>query len=300
MAIGTLVALTVLLGQVGSPQEMWDTIRNANWWLALLALVLSLSTNFAYAIALLGTVPIRLPLLTTAETELAMSFSNLAIPGIGGIALQIRYLQKQGVPLASAVAAGGFLTGFVNGVEQILLFGLALALSPASVHLGDIPTGSIVDLVLLVVLVAGVAAGLLFGVPRIRRRVLPPIGEGLRTLGSAMRSPRRLALLFAGQTLATVTYAFVLFTSIAAFGGHVSFWTVLVLNIGIGTIAAMVPVPGGNTAVGTIGMTGALTAIGVSAEIAVAAVLLDEIVVSYLPAVAGWFATRHLMEHDQI
>jgi undecaprenyl-diphosphatase len=300
MAIGTLVALTVLLGQVGSPQEMWDTIRNANWWLALLALVLSLSTNFAYAIALLGTVPIRLPLLTTAETELAMSFSNLAIPGIGGIALQIRYLQKQGVPLASAVAAGGFLTGVVNGVEQVALFGLALALSPASVHLGDIPTGSIVDLVLIVVLAAGVAAGLLFGVPRIRRRVLPPIGEGLRTLGSAMRSPRRLALLFAGNTLATVTYAFVLFTSIAAFGGHVSYWTVLALNIGIGTIAAMIPVPGGNTAVGTIGMTGALTAIGVSAEIAVAAVLLDEIVVSYLPAVAGWFATRHLMEHDEI
>jgi len=300
MAIGTLVALVALMSQVGSPQKMWDTIRNANWWLALLALALSLATNFAYAIALLGTVPIRLPLLATTETELAMSFSNLAIPGIGGVALQIRYLQKQGVPLASAVAAGGFLSGFVNTIEQLVLFVIALVLSPASVQLGDIPTSSVVDVVLVVVLLAGVAAGLLFGIPRIRRRVLPPVGEALHTLGSAMRSPRRLGLLFVGNVLATLLYAFVLIACIAAFGGHVSFWTVLVLNIGIGTIAAMVPVPGGNTAVGAIGMTGALTTVGVGTEIAVAAVLLDQIVVTYIPAVMGWFATRHLMEQDYI
>ncbi len=229
-----------------------------------------------------------------------MSFSNLAIPGIGGVALQIRYLQKQGVPLASAVAAGGFLSGFVNTIEQLVLFVIALVLSPASVQLGDIPTSSVVDVVLVVVLLAGVAAGLLFGIPRIRRRVLPPVGEALHTLGSAMRSPRRLGLLFVGNVLATLLYAFVLIACIAAFGGHVSFWTVLVLNIGIGTIAAMVPVPGGNTAVGAIGMTGALTTVGVGTEIAVAAVLLDQIVVTYIPAVMGWFATRHLMEQDYI
>ncbi len=115
-----------------------------------------------------------------------------------------------------------------------------------------------------------------------------------------MRSPRRLGLLFVGNVLATLLYAFVLIACIAAFGGHVSFWTVLVLNIGIGTIAAMVPVPGGNTAVGAIGMTGALTTVGVGTEIAVAAVLLDQIVVTYIPAVMGWFATRHLMEQDYI
>ena len=49
MAIGTLVAAAVLLGQVGSPQEIWDTVKNAEWWLVGLALVLSLATNIPYA-----------------------------------------------------------------------------------------------------------------------------------------------------------------------------------------------------------------------------------------------------------
>ena len=62
----------------------------------------------------------------------------------------------------------------------------------------------------------------------------------------------------------------------------------------------MVPIPGGNVAVGTIGMTGALTAVGISNEVAVAAVLLNQIVVNYVPAVLGWFATKHLLDHDYI
>ena len=48
----------------------------------------------------MGTVPINLPLVRTAELQLSMSFSNLAVPAIGGMAAQIRFLQKQGVDLA--------------------------------------------------------------------------------------------------------------------------------------------------------------------------------------------------------
>ena len=51
-------------------------------------------------IALMGCVPIRLPLWPTTETQVAMSFGNLAIPAIGGIAIQIRFLQKRGLDLA--------------------------------------------------------------------------------------------------------------------------------------------------------------------------------------------------------
>ena len=45
-----------------------------------LALVLSLATNIPYVIALMGCVPERLPLWPTTETQLAMSFGNLAVP----------------------------------------------------------------------------------------------------------------------------------------------------------------------------------------------------------------------------
>ncbi len=300
MAVGTLFALVVLLGEVGSPSAMWDTIKNAQWSWAVLAFILSLATNFGYAIALQGTVPETLPLLTTAEVELGMSFSNLAIPSVGGIAMQIRYLQKQGVPIASAVAAGGFLSGFINTVESVVIFVIALALSPTTVHTGSIPTSSIAAVILIAILVVALGAGLVFGLPRLRRRVMPLLKQGLDTLWSAMRSPKRLGQLFAGNILATLLYGFVLWCCILAFGGSISYWTLLVLNIGIGTIASMVPIPGGNVAVGTIGMTGALTAVGISNEVAVAAVLLNQIVVNYVPAVMGWFATKHLLDHDYI
>ena len=42
-------------------------------------------------------------------------------------------------------------------------------------------------------------------------------------------------------------------------------------------------------------MSGALTAAGVPTEAAVAAALVNQVVVSYLPALPGWPATRDLL-----
>ena len=81
MAVGTLIAVFALLSQVGSPQELWDTITSADIWWLIVAMIISLLTNFATAVALMGTVPINLPLIRTAELQLSMSFSNLAVPG---------------------------------------------------------------------------------------------------------------------------------------------------------------------------------------------------------------------------
>ena len=93
MAVGTLIGISALLSQVGSPAELWDTIKNANWWWAVFALVLSLATNVPYAISLMGTVTMKLPLVQTTELQVSMSFANLAIPAVGGMASQVRFLQ---------------------------------------------------------------------------------------------------------------------------------------------------------------------------------------------------------------
>ena len=63
----------------------------------------------------------------------------------------------------------------------------------------------------------------------------------------------------------------------------------------IGTIASLVPIPGGSTAVSSVGMSGALAAAGVPLEAAVAAALVNQVVVSYVPALPGWFATKDLL-----
>jgi hypothetical protein len=73
-----------------------------------------------------------------------------------------------------------------------------------------------------------------------------------------------------------------------------------VVNIAIGTIASLVPIPGGPTAVGAIGISGALVTLGVANEKAVAAVLTYQVVNTFLPAVPGWFATRDMIDHDYL
>jgi len=229
-----------------------------------------------------------------------MSFSNLAVPAIGGMAAQIRFLQKQGVDLASAVASGGLLINVGNIVAQVMLLGVAVALSPTDIHTAPIPTEKIVTLVLIAILVLVVGVGLVLGIPKLRRMVVPPTKSAASTLWAAVRSPRRVALLLGGNVINAIMYAAVYMCCIAAFNGSINFWTLLSLNIIVSTLASLIPVPGGNTAVSSVGMSGALVAVGVPTSIAVAAVLADQLVTSFLPAVPGWWATNDLLHDDYL
>jgi undecaprenyl-diphosphatase len=295
MAVGTLIAVFALLSQVGDPEEFWNTISGANWgWLAI-ALTVSFLTNFATAFSLMGCVPMNLPLIRTAELQLSMSFANLAVPAVGGLASQVRFLQLQGIDMASAVAAGGLLADVGNIAAQVILFFIAVALSPTAIHTGDIPVDSVISVLLIIVVVIVLAVGLILAVPKLRNLVVPPVKSAATTIWQALRSPRRLALLFGGNMINAFMYAFVLDACIIAFGGSINYWTLLALNIFIGTIASLIPIPGGGTAVNSVGMTGALTAVGVSTDVAVAAVLANQLVSSFIPAVPGWFATKNLM-----
>jgi undecaprenyl-diphosphatase len=112
---------------------------------------------------------------------------------------------------------------------------------------------------------------------------------------SAIRTPSRLALLIVGNIVAQCLYAASLLACLAAFGASVNFWTLLALNIGISVIASLVPIPGGGTAVSAVGLAGMVTAFGVPAAAASAAVLAHQLAVTYIPAIPGWFATNDLV-----
>src|SRR4029078_4634960 len=115
---------------------VWNAFRHAQWTWIVVALALSFASNLGYAIALQGTVPVRLPLWRTTELQLGMSFTNLAIPGVAGLAMQVRYLQRQGVDLSSAVAAGGLLSTVGNLAVAIGLFVLSVTIAPAHAQFG--------------------------------------------------------------------------------------------------------------------------------------------------------------------
>jgi uncharacterized membrane protein YbhN (UPF0104 family) len=262
--------------------------------------VLALVSNVAYAIGLQGTVPVHLPLLPTSEVELAMSFSNLAVPAIGGQAMQVRFLQKLGVEVSSAVAAVGVLSNGGALIASAGLFVLALSLDPARVDVSQIPASGLLAFALGAVVIAALGSAVVAVLPRVREAVVPRILSAGATLKQAVRSPRLLALLVGGNVGAILLSTWCLQASLIAFGGHTSFWALLAANIAVVTIASTVPVPGGGTAVGTVGLSAALVSFGVSREIAVATSLANQMLFYYLPAIPGWFATRHLIRHDYL
>ncbi len=145
-----------------------------------------------------------------------------------------------------------------------------------------------------------IGAGVTFGVPKVRNLVLPSIKSASATMWAAARSPRRVAELLGGNAINALMYAAVMEACLAAFGGSVNFWTLLSINIFVSTIASLVPIPGGGTAVSSVGMSGALVAVGISNEVAVAAVLANQLVANFIPAVPGWWATNDLLHDDYL
>jgi undecaprenyl-diphosphatase len=300
LGAGSIVAAVGLLASVGSPGAVWEALKGAEWQWLTVALALALGSNLGYAIALQGTVLTRLPLWPTTEVQVAMSFSNLAVPAVGGIAMQVRFLQRQGVDLASAVAAGGLLSSVANVVVAAAVMAVALAAQPTTFSLALVPTSGLAVTGLIVIALAGVAAAAVAGIPRLRRAVLPPMRQAGSTIWAALREPRSVALLVGGNVVVALMVGGCLAACLAAFGESVPFGSLLAVSIAVQTISQLVPISGGGTAVSAVGLSGALVALGVARSVAVATALADQLAFSYLPALPGWFATRRLLRDDYL
>ena len=187
-----------------------------------------------------------------------------------------------------------------NLLVALGLFVISVAIAPAQVDLGLLPTSGLAELLVITLALVCVCAGAIVGIPRLRHAVMPPVQRAASTLWTALRSPRLVALLLGGNVIAALFSGYCMLACLLAFGGHASFWAVLAAYIAIVTIAAIVPIPGGGTAVSSVGMSGALVALGVPEQIAIAAVLVNQIIYNYLPAIPGWFATRDLARHDYL
>jgi uncharacterized membrane protein YbhN (UPF0104 family) len=120
------------------------------------------------------------------------------------------------------------------------------------------------------------------------------------TIVDVLRSPRQIALLIGGSALAYILYGLALTATLRAFGVYPSIWELIAANLGVTLIAALVPFPGGGTAVSSVGLSGALVAIGVPETAAVGGVLVHQLLSQYVLAVPGWIALRSLLAHDEL
>jgi uncharacterized membrane protein YbhN (UPF0104 family)/membrane-associated phospholipid phosphatase len=294
MLLGVLLALVIALNSIEGINwaSMRSEFENAVWAWALLALVLYPLIPSAWATALMGCVNKDLPFVPTVLTQLACSFLNLITPnGIGGTALQLDYLHKQDVPVASAASAMVLSTGVGGAIQMVLFFGAAAVTSTA------IDTSSSSDssgsTTLIVIAVVAALIGIVLAIPKLRGKVVPAVKRAASDIWTVLRTPKKALQLFGGDTAGNLIYPALLGLCLLAFHQHLDFAQLMVVQIGAGMVGNVAPVPGG-IGVTEAALTGLLTAFGIPATPALAAVIVFRAITFAIPPIFGFFTLRWL------
>ncbi|MGZ4436909.1 MAG: flippase-like domain-containing protein [Nocardioidaceae bacterium] len=296
LMIATLTgAFYLLLPQVAQVQSSWRALASAHWpWVAVV-IAFSGLTYVAGAISLLGSVSVRLPFGPTIIAQFASSFVNRVSPSnVGGMALNVRYLQKCGVEPSAGVSAVGVnaFAGMLVHAGLIVVFFTWAGNSLSTAF--KLPSSS--KLLVALAVVAAVV-GIVMATRRGRRfavrRFLPGLRTSLANLRKVARSPAKLLLLVGGSTLVTLAYIGGVAASVQAFGADVSLAEVGAIYLGASVVAAAAPTPGGLGAIEAALVAG-LTGVGVSAGAAVSVVLTYRLATYWLPVAPGWYSWRVL------
>jgi undecaprenyl-diphosphatase len=300
--IATLTgAFYILLPQLANVNDSLAAARSANWgWLAG-AVVMSGLTYVSSAVATIASVPVPLPFLPTVRAQMASSFVNRVTPAnVGGMALNVRFMQKAGVEPSQAVTGVG-LDVLAGGIGHVVLIVVFFAWAGRSGATGfSLPRSPTVLVVLVVVLAAlGVLAASRWGRRMLLGRVLRIVKQSLASIVSLARSPVRLAGIFGGSLGVTLAYIAALACAMTAFDAGVTFAQTGAVFLGSSIIAAAAPTPGGLGAMEAALVAG-FTAIGVEPAVAVAAVLSYRLTTFWLPILPGWLCFRSLQRDDFI
>ncbi|MFD8483546.1 YbhN family protein [Kitasatospora sp. NPDC059673] len=257
--------------------------------------------SFAFS----GFVPEKLSFRSTLAAQVAGAFVKVAAPGgVGGLALNTRYLQCAGIPTAQAMSSIGVsqLFGLVLHMLQLAVFS---ALVGADTTSGDDSPSLASGWVLwLAGVAAAVVAVSIAAVPSLRRRaqtLLRPLrAEVLPRLLDLAQRPGRLATGVAGQLLVSMCFVVCLYCCTRAVGQHPGFNAVAVSFLAGNAAGNVVPTPGGVGGVEglTAGMLNATA--GTNYGTALAAVVLYRLLTFVLPVLPGWVAFTWLKRRRAI
>jgi uncharacterized membrane protein YbhN (UPF0104 family) len=282
----------------------WESVRtdlaDASWgWIAF-GFVVAQLPRLTQAASTLGSVAARLSFGPVYMKELTTSYLNLSMPSnIGRMAVSIRFFQCQGLPGATAVAAGA-IDSVVSTLVQLTFLGVLLLFSEASLSLQlTTPDQDALRLlwILLGLLIAVVLVAVFVG--RIRRAIVERIRTWwpqIRSSLGALRASNKLALLLGGNIATEILFASALGLFARGLGADIALTDLLVINMSVSLLASFIPVPGG-VGVVEFGLTLGLTSAGMAEEPALAAVLLYRLSTFYLPPIWGFFAMRWLQRN---
>ncbi|HWK26585.1 MAG TPA: lysylphosphatidylglycerol synthase transmembrane domain-containing protein [Solirubrobacter sp.] len=276
--------------------ELGTILRDATWGFLAGALITAQLPRACQALATLGAVPMPLRYGPIYAMQLASGYMNVALPSsLARMAVSVRFFQRQGLSVPTAVASGAIDT-IANALVQALLLVLLLIFSEASLELDlPLPEGSARTLAWILIGLLALTAALAF-VPRVRRVIADRAREAwpdVRAALAGLRSSHRLALLGFGNVAAELLFAITLGLIARGLGYDLSLADLLLIQVTVALISGIIPVPGG-IGVAELGLTVGLSAAGMSEEAALATALLQRIATFYLPPLWGFFALRWL------
>jgi uncharacterized protein (TIRG00374 family) len=148
----------------------------------------------------------------------------------------------------------------------------------------------------LLVTVGGVLAVcviIVFAIPKLRAKVIPPVRQAFSSLRTLARDPHKLLEIFGGELGSEFIYALSLGAVCVAFGVHLNLAELLFAYTGQSVLSSLIPSPGG---VGTAeaSLTALLTATGVAQPTAFAIAITWRLCTFYLPPIWGYASLRWL------
>ncbi|MFI6406051.1 YbhN family protein [Streptomyces sp. NPDC050548] len=286
---GAFLVLHLVLPQLANAPAAVDALRDANWGWVLAVLPITFLSQAFSTFLQQGTIPERLPFGPTYQVQFASSFLNRITPSnVGGMALNLRYLQKTGIETGAATASVGLqsLAGALSNTVVAAVFLTSAGRRHAGVQL-DLSAGRPVLWALALALAAG---GLLAFTPPGRRFLGDKVWPFLRAAGSTVAGiatePAKIVVGTVGALGLPLIQIVGLAMSLHALGADLPFVQVGAAYMAARLIANAAPVPGGLGAL-EAGLIAGLTALGVPAGAATSAVLVYRLLTFWLNVPLG-------------
>jgi uncharacterized membrane protein YbhN (UPF0104 family) len=306
VAVGTLIGGWALILVLINASHSISTISHAEWGWVVATAILCGASYFGSALSDVGSVPGSLAYGRAVGLEVANSFTTLAAGNASVIATEVRFLQQQGYDSTVAVTSGA-VVNVASLVAKGALFLIAIPLAWSSFHFNKTAhQGShskILLLILAVVLVIGAALAVIAAVPRWRSRVFAKLRRQFAAVRDDFKQlatrPSKMVQLFGGRLTAQLLITLALGSALHAFGGHLSLAALIIAVTMAGILASASPA-GGGMGVAEAGLILALTAGGISKEIATAAVFVQRLFSAYLPPIVGWFTFMWMRRREYL
>ena len=292
-----IVAVNALISQIAEVgfDTLVDELKNASIaWLVVAFIIKMLGYSTAY-MGIKSAVTQPVPYAPTVLLQSANSFVGLVVPSsVGKVAMDVRFLQKLGVPTTTAVAQGPVISFFGFLIEIVLLMVTSWALGQAidTDGLDSQGSGGLLGIVGVVVVVGLIVMA---AVPKLRAKVLPKLKEAYESVKGVVSSPARLGGICLSEFLEKIVGALALAAVVAAFGASVPFTALVFVSVGTGLLAGLAPVPGG-IGVAEATMTALLTGVGLPAEQSFSIAVTYRLVTSYLPPALGFFSLKWMTD----